>query len=134
MSQDPFLFVLKKGEEIHEGIIHAVVEANLKSAAFSGIGALLNPVLGFYSEHSKTYIEKKFEGLYELLSIIGNITKADDKFVAHSHVVLGKEDCSTFGGHLISGEIGVTGEILITPLSTALVRKLDLEIGLKLIS
>ncbi len=134
MSQNPFIFVVKKGEELHEAIIRGVTEVKINGAVFSGIGALLNPVLGFFDEHTKTYAEKKFEGLFELLSINGNVTKADGKFMAHSHVVLGREDCSTFGGHFLSGEIGVTGEILITPLSETPIRKFDEETGLKLIS
>ena len=134
MKQDSFLVVVKKGEDLHAAMIKAVTENDLKGSVFSGIGALSNPVIGFFDENTKTYIEKKLEGFYELLSANGNVTMVDDQFFAHIHVVLGGEGGHVIGGHLLSGTVGLTAEILVTPLEKTPVRKFDEETGFKLIS
>lgn len=130
----PFMLVLKKNESLKEALIQYANAHALNSAALFGIGALRDPVLGIFNETTKKYYEKKFEGLFELLSLNGNLTKAEGQFIAHLHVTLCDDEFRAFGGHLVSAEVGITAEILITPLAKTLTRSLDNETGLKLIN
>jgi predicted DNA-binding protein with PD1-like motif len=70
--------------------------------------------------------------MFEIASMTGNVSMADDKPVAHIHIVLGKSDFSIFGGHLVSGIVGPTCEIILLPLETQIKREKDEKTGLML--
>lgn len=84
---------------------------------FQGIGALEWAEIGYFDIESKQYLHKKVDGYFELLSLMGNIVFADDKPLVHAHIILGKRDNSTIGGHLFAGNVSVTGEIIFIPAS-----------------
>jgi hypothetical protein len=52
----------------------------------------------------------------------------------HAHVVLGKRDGSTCGGHLIEAEVRPTLELILTESPAHLERRYDQEAGLALLS
>ena len=99
---------------------------------FYGLGALNNAELAFYDLENKRYLNQKFEdGPYEVLSLSGNVAEKEGDLAVHCHVVLGKKDFSTFGGHLVNAEVGGTLELFFEPFS-GLKRKLDKATGLYL--
>lgn len=69
-----------------------------------------------------------------MLSLIGDI--ADDRGTpnVHAHVVLGKADATAHGGHLVSGHVRPTLEIVLTEVPPHLQRRFDADSGLALIS
>ncbi len=83
-----------------------------------GIGALAWAEIGYFDIENKEYLRKRHEGNFELLSFNGNIAYRNVEPVIHIHVVLGRQDFSTVGGHLFAGEISITGEIAILPWDT----------------
>ena len=125
--------VLEKGEPVHESIIRASRELEIPGAFVTGIGALKEACIGYFQLESKSYKEVTLEGLAELLALNGDITwKGDEPFV-HLHAVLGLEDGSVTGGHLVRAVIGVTGEIFIHKTGKRLERASVEEFGLSLI-
>jgi predicted DNA-binding protein with PD1-like motif len=57
----------------------------------------------------------------------------DGKAFMHAHVVLGAQDFSVLGGHLFAAEVAVTGEIFLMEMPLGLTRKMNDDVGLKLI-
>lgn len=129
-----FILVLKKGEEINSAITRCANQANLKGATLSGIGALRDPTLNYFDLKTKQYKNRKFDGLFELISLTGNITQKDASHEPHLHVALSNDRFHMFGGHLGEATIGVTAEITITPLRGKVIKKVDNATGLELIA
>ena len=66
--------------------------------------------------------------------MVGDVTVNDGKPNIHAHVVLGKRDGSTCGGHLIEAQVRPTLEVILTESPAHLERRFDKEAGLALIS
>ena len=64
----------------------------------------------------------------------GDVSILDKKRMLHLHTVIGDINYKTYGGHLVDGDIGVTGEITIIPMLGKAVRKYNEETGLNLIA
>lgn len=129
----PFILVLKKDEELMEGILHCATSLGLKGATITGLGALKQVSVAYYHLDIQQYQTKLFEDDFELISLNGNISMVDDKPFLHIHAAMGKPDYSVFGGHIMSATVAVTAEIAITPLSTPIHREFDVNVGLKLL-
>jgi predicted DNA-binding protein with PD1-like motif len=68
-----------------------------------------------------------------VLSLVGDIALADGEPQVHAHVVLGRADGSTVGGHLLEGRVWPTLEVIVTELPAALRKRHDEQTGLALI-
>ena len=66
--------------------------------------------------------------------MVGDITFNDGKPNIHAHVVLGKRDGATCGGHLLEAEVRPTLEVILTESPAHLERRFDKDAGLALIS
>jgi predicted DNA-binding protein with PD1-like motif len=89
--------------------------------------------IGYYDLAAKQYRRRRPDGIFELISLSGNITAVDGKAFMHAHVVLGAQDFSVLGGHLFAAEVAVTGEIFLMEMPLGLTRKMNDDVGLKLI-
>lgn len=130
-TNKPFILNLNRGENLFQGILNCAEKIGLQAASLSGLGALENPSVAFYHLHLKQYDTKIFPGIFELVSLNGNISFVDGKHFAHIHAALGKEDHSLFGGHLMDATVGVLAEITIIPLEGRIERQFIEDIGLK---
>lgn len=131
-TDKPFILVLKKGENLFEGILHCANTINLKSATISGLGALDEVTVAYYYLSTKQYQTKLFAGMYELIALNGNISFVDGKRFLHIHAALGTETYDVIGGHIMDATVGPSAEISIIPLSATITREYDADIGLKL--
>ncbi len=129
----PFILNLNRGENLFEGILHCAEQVGLHAASLSGLGALEDPSVAFYHLDIKQYDTKMFKGIFELVSLNGNVSFVNNKHFAHIHAALGKADHSLFGGHLMDGKVGVVAEITIIPLVAPIERHLVEQIGLKVL-
>ena len=125
--------ILEKGEAIHESLKQVTRELGLPGAFITGIGAVKNVTIGYFDIKSNKYKEIALKGSFELLSLNGDISWEGDEPVIHLHAVLGLEDGSFKGGHLMRATIGVTGEIFINKTDVRLEREKVEEFGLSLI-
>lgn len=128
----PFMLALKMRENLFAAILRCANAANLKSATLSGLGALDDVTVAYYNLQTKQYQTKLFKGMYELISLNGNITWVDGKRFIHIHAALGMEDYQVVGGHIMDATVGPSAEISIVPLSAPIKREYDEETGLKL--
>jgi len=124
---------LLRGEEVIACLISLAEKERIQSGFLFGLGAVANPKLGYYDLNSKEYQSETFEGEFEIVNLTGNISQSDDKPFIHAHLTISDEECRAFGGHLFSAQIHATGEITILDFGLPVSRKLDQEIGLKLL-
>jgi predicted DNA-binding protein with PD1-like motif len=129
-----WIIVLKKDDKIIEKISEFVDAENIKGGYMYGIGAVSSVEIAHYDLAEKKYSSKIYEEPLELLSLLGNVSFKDDEKIVHCHIIVGKDDMSLFGGHLVEGTIGVTCEIIFNELSEIIPKKEDPEIGLNLIT
>lgn len=90
--------------------------------------------LGFYDFEARKYLWKDFDGSLEIVSLTGDMVILDNKPFWHIHGVFSGADYGVISGHVKSLTIGLTGELMITPLDTPVTRTQDETTGLKLIN
>lgn len=126
-----YIIKLEKGEEIITALTKFCADNNIKSGAIAGVGGTNDVSLKYYDLEKGEYISQKFGGKnYEIISLSGNVSLIDNKPFAHIHIVLGDSDYRTFGGHLGSAIIAITGEITITIINDVVTRKFNDEFKL----
>lgn len=88
-----------------------------------------NKLIGEAGQGAKATKQKTFA----FISNTGDVTLDEGKPNIHAHVVLGKQDGSTCGGHLIEARVRPTLEVMLTESPDHLIRRFDQESGLALI-
>jgi len=112
---------LQDGEGLPEGLTRLELGA---AGVLSGIGMLRDVVLGYWD--GTRYVEQPIAEPVELLSLQGNLGVYDGKPVLHAHVIVGHEDLSTQGGHLLSATVHNTAELFMALLpDVALERRME---------
>ncbi len=127
-----YVVKLEKGDGVVSSLTSLSEELNINFATVSGIGAVKDPHIGYFVVNQKRYIEKRYEGNFELLSLKGNITIKEGKPSCHIHVILSDAEFKTFGGHLLDADVTVTMEIVIKPLKVDVERTMDGDTSLYL--
>ncbi len=127
-----YLLRLDRGEELIATLSAFLAEKEIRSGAFTGLGAVDDPELGLFTMKSREYLRRRFEGEYEIASITGNVSTVDGQPFAHVHGVFTDADCLAIGGHLFSAEVSVTCEIDLVVYAGEVKREPDEATGLKL--
>lgn len=135
-TTQPFILVLQRGENFFAALIQCANDAKLKGASLTGLGTLVNPSLAYYYVQSKAYEEKVFPGTFELISLNGTISEREfnKKRAAHIHAALANVQFQVIGGHLMRAVVAGTAEITIIPFPNQLVKKIDDETALEIIT
>ncbi len=129
-----YLVVLKKGEELFDCLEQFVRETKTWAGWFDGLGAALEVELGFYDLDVQQYHWKTFPGPLEIAGLHGNIAQKDGQPAFHAHGSFAGADYRAFGGHIRKLIVAGTCELLIQPLNFKLIRQLEAETGLPLLS
>jgi predicted DNA-binding protein with PD1-like motif len=109
-------------------------EAQFSAASLTAIGAFERATIGWFDMTSKSYRKIEVDEQCEALSAIGDVAIGDDgKPSLHVHIVLGLADGSTRGGHLMSGTVRPTLEVVLTEVPSTLRRRKRPELGIALI-
>jgi len=98
-----FQLVLDAGEEAIEQMSAFAVDEDLQLASVNAIGGFEHFRLGFYNLETGVFDTIPFhDDQVEVLSLLGEITRNDDGSPrVHGHVVVGRRDGTTRGGHLL---------------------------------
>ncbi|RLC77111.1 MAG: hypothetical protein DRI61_12125 [Chloroflexi bacterium] len=127
-----FIIRLEAGEEVVSTLKNWVEQQGIKAGFFWGLGALSRAELGYFDAEVKSYRRIPVEEQVEALSMIGNISIAEDgNLLLHIHVILGRADGRTLGGHFFEGFVYPTLEIILLPLPGTLQRRTDPVSGLQ---
>ena len=126
---------LERGENVIETLTAFCAENNISVGVFQGIGAVERVKIGYYDLGKKEYFFRDEAGVFEVASMQGNVALVDGKPFIHAHAVLSRCDatCECIGAHIKEAFVAVTLEIYLTPLDVSISRKLDDDIGLKLL-
>ncbi|MEJ2151502.1 MAG: DNA-binding protein [Gemmatimonadota bacterium] len=130
---DHLVIVLGRGTPVLEGIADELREAEVVSGSLMGIGAIDQPRLAWFDRYEKQYRERTFDGVWEIASLIGNVSQFQDDIRLHCHAVISDRNCNTGGGHLTAGVVGVTCEITVVSYADPLHRSMDPECALPLL-
>ncbi len=129
-----YVLIFDTNDELTEGLTRFAGEQQLSAASFKAIGALSAVQLGWFSWESKKYKPSvQFEEQLELLSLIGDISTHDGAPQVHAHAIVGREDGTAHGGHLMMAHIRPTCEVVLVESPAHLQKQLDPESGLALI-
>lgn len=128
------LLVVNRGEEVMSKLMDYAREHNLKSAWVSGLGGTGATTLGFYNIETKEYEWTDYPKPMEIMNLTGNLSWVEGEPFWHVHGTFSGRDLQAVGGHVNRLVVGLTCELLITPLEAPLTRSFDDDTGLKLLS
>ena len=130
--QDTIAVRLSPGEEVCESLLRLAEQEGVRFASVSGIGATDSFAIGVYDIAEKRYYENKFEGVFEITSLLGTLTRRGDKPYLHLHMNAGDRSGAVFGGHLTRAQISATAEIVVRCVDGEVQRRHDETIGINL--
>ncbi|MBD3236532.1 MAG: DUF296 domain-containing protein [Candidatus Eisenbacteria bacterium] len=128
------LLVFEAGDEVLSLLEAFARESRLPAAQLRGIGALERCELGFFDPTRRAYERFAVDEQVELLSLLGNVSWYEKQPRIHVHVVVGRPDGRTRGGHLLRATVRPTLELFVTELPDRRERELDPESGLPLLA
>lgn len=129
-----FAVVFDKGDEVIAGLTDFAKQQGCDSSEFTAIGAFSGATLGYFDRERRDYRQIPIEEQVEVLSLVGNITLSDGKPKIHAHVVVGRSDGTTRGGHILEAHVWPTLEVVVTETPARLRRQHDSETGLALLA
>jgi uncharacterized protein len=132
-AERTYAVVFREGDEAMEGLAKVAAEQGLSAARLTAIGAFRRATVAFFDLDTREYLPIEVDEQVEVLSLVGNVTLAGDEHKVHVHAVLGRRDGSTVGGHLLSGEVRPTLEVILVESPAHLRRHHDEKTGLPLL-
>ena len=130
---DKYVLRLEKGEEVISKIKELAEKEKIDLAEITGLGAASLVEIGVFNVNTKEYKTKVFEGMFEITSLVGNVTRKEDDVYLHIHINFGDEEGKVLGVHLVRANISATSEIIISQIDGNVNRKFSDEIGLNLL-
>jgi len=129
-----FVLILEPGEEAFTAISRFAAEKQIDGASLTALGAFERAKVGWFDPAARKYYPIPINEQCEVLSVIGDIAKDDDgKPSLHVHVVLGMQDGTTRGGHLMEGIVRPTLEVVLVETAVHLRRRKHADLGVALI-
>ncbi len=128
-----FVLVFDKGEEVIGSLTSFARNSRLAGSHFTAIGAFQDAVLGYFDRERTDYKKIPVKEQVEVLILAGDVALKDGEPQVHAHVVLGRSDGSTCGGHLLEAHVWPTLEVILEESPTHLKRRFDKETRLALI-
>jgi len=128
-----YAIVFVKGDEVLSGLTDFAAKYKVGDAHFTGIGAVSSATTAWLDLEKKMYHPTVTNQQVEVLSLVGDIATFNGKPVVHMHVVLGRRDGSTVGGHVWELNVNPTVEVFLTANTAPLGKRADPASGMKLI-
>ena len=132
-GEKTFALVFDTGDEVMSDLVEFAGSNKLGAARLTAIGAFSEVTLGYFDWEKKDYKKIPVREQVEVLSLIGDVALKDGEPKVHAHVVVGRSDGTTMGGHLIEARVRPTLEVILTESPAHLQKQVDEESGLALI-
>jgi uncharacterized protein len=133
-GQKTFAVVLQLGDEVKDALLRFANEEQVTAASFTAIGAFERATVAWYDIENKKYRPIPIDEQVELLSCIGDFAATPDgNLQLHAHLVVGRSDGTTRGGHLLEAYVRPTFEAIVSESPAHLRRRFDPTTGLALI-
>ena len=115
-SEDIVAIRLTEGEKLHDNIARVCEESNIDSAVVIGAAGMVREIrFGWFN--GRDYEIKDYDGVFELISLTGDVSVKDQKLYPHLHAAFSAPDHSTLGGHILSVVTNNNLEVFLKPLS-----------------
>ena len=121
------------GEILPTALTDLAAKQDWNSASLTGIGGVRHVRLAYYDLQERRYLTFDVDGIVELVSMVGNLSRLDGKPLWHVHAAVADREGNVRGGHLVSLEVAITVECWINPSSLPVNRKADDHSGLNLL-
>lgn len=128
-----FALVFERGDDVMSNLQRFAAEQGLTASRFTAIGAFERATLGYFDWERKDYEHIPVQEQVEVLTLVGDVALEGTKPKLHAHVVLGRRDGSTVGGHLLEARVRPTLEVVLVDAPSHLCRVHDPVSGLALI-
>ncbi|HET6251746.1 MAG TPA: PPC domain-containing DNA-binding protein [Tepidisphaeraceae bacterium] len=125
--------VFDPGDDAVEGLKKFAAQQQLYAAHFTGIGAFARLKVAWFDLETKAYIPIDIAEQVEVLSLIGDVAEAKGKPSVHAHICVAKKDGTAHGGHLQSGIVRPTLEVVLIESPAHLRKSFRPDFGLALI-
>jgi predicted DNA-binding protein with PD1-like motif len=132
-GEKTYILVFDRGDEVMTTLLDFARKNKLDSSHFTAIGAFSSVTLGYFELDRQDYKKIPVNEQVETLSLIGDISLEDGEPKVHAHVVVGKSDGSTAGGHLLEAKVYPTLEVVLSETPRKLRRKMNPTVGIALI-
>jgi uncharacterized protein len=129
-----FLLVFDAGDEVVETLTNWCNQEGITAACLTGVGAFSSATVAWFDPEAHEYRHIQVPEQVELLAINGDVAEQDGKAAIHAHVVLGRQDGSTRGGHLIAARVRPTLELVVDEVPVHLRRRYHPDSGVALIA
>lgn len=128
-----FAVVFDKGDEPKTGLETFAREHGVDGASLTAIGAFQDATLAYFERDAMEYRDIPVAQQVEVLSLVGDIALNEGEPEVHAHVVVGRQNGTTAGGHLKAARVWPTLEVVVTETPSHLQKTVDEETGLALI-
>ena len=128
-----YAVIFGKGDEALSGLLEFAEKYNITSAHFTAIGALDGADVAWFDLRRKQYKKIPIAGQVEVIAMVGDIALYQGKPVIHSHMVVGAEDGTTHGGHVLDAHVSPTLEVMVTVDPFTMQKRFDPDTDLTLI-
>lgn len=133
-QEKTWALIFETDDEPMTGLREFARDNRLSGSHFTAIGAFSEVTVAYFDWESKQYQPIPIQEQVEVISLIGDIALTEDgEPQVHAHVVVGRKDGTTRGGHLLSARVRPTLEVVLVESPQHLRRKHDPESGLALI-
>lgn len=132
-AEKTWAIIFEAGDEPMGGLQDFAREKNLTAARFTAIGAFQEVKLAYFDWEKKSYQDIPVNEQVEVLTMTGDISLKDGQPKVHAHLIVGRSDGTTRGGHLKSAIVRPTLEVMLTESPATLRRRFDDNSGLALI-
>ena len=128
-----WVLIFDKGDEPVAGLTAFAKAQKLGAAHFTAIGAFSDVTLGYFDRAKRDYKKIPLHEQVEVLSLLGDVALDKGEPKVHAHVVVGRADGETRGGHLLEARVWPTLEVVLVESPRHLRKRHDPETGLALI-
>ncbi|MCF7936927.1 MAG: DUF296 domain-containing protein [Synergistales bacterium] len=116
MSEEIIAIRLTEGEKLHENIARVCEESSVDSAVVLGAAGMVREIrFGWFNGND--YEIKDFDGVFELISLTGDVSIKGQEIYPHLHASFSRPDHSTVGGHVLNVVANNNLEIFLKPLT-----------------
>lgn len=128
------VLIFDRGDRVMPVLKQWCADEGVTAAHFTAIGAFEELTVAWFDREAKEYREIAIKEQVEVISLAGDVALKDDEPAVHGHIVVGRWDASTRGGHFVDGVVRPTLELVLQETPAHLRKRHDPESGLALIA
>jgi len=95
---DTYIVRMDRDEEILAQLKIFAEKEQVKLASVTALGAVKDFTIGVFDTSAKAYHSNRFQGVYEIVSLVGTINTKDGDFYCHLHMCAGDQEGRAPGG------------------------------------